>query len=303
MPAVRRLLLPLVALALAGCSGEDAPPSVDPGTLPYFQRLTSSSAAETAPAFSPDGARLVYERNSEIWILEVASRVATRVAARGNHPSWSSDGASIVFVRRDVAGAGLIHRLIRMSLGSGVVDTVSTDSVDVYEPAASPTGSAVALRNLSRVNRVQSLRVVRGDGEDLATLTAGGAWVDTSPAWSPDGAWIAFVRVEDAGTTRLMRVPASGGGIASFVAGDTNGASGPTWHPDGRIFFARAGVISSIAAAGGTVVPYVQGAGFELEPAISPDGKRLVFTTDRTGNTELWMLVDPNGLGSGPYAY
>jgi Tol biopolymer transport system component len=306
VPVARARVLPAIALALAiaggGCSSnEPAPPA--PSNLPYFQRLTGTSVGETSPALSPDGTRVAYERSDEIWVLGVASRSAARVAPRGNHPSWSSDGQSVLFVRRDLDGGGPLHRLVRLHLASGALDTLSADTVDVYEPAAAPLGDAVAMRILSRVNTLQSLRVVGGDGRDQATLTPAGPWVDTSPAWSADGAWIAFVRVDDAGTARLYRVPAAGDLDAAPVGTGTQGAAGPTWHPDGRIVFSRNGVLSWVSPGGGPVSVLVDEESFAVGPTISADGKRLVFSSDRSGNFELWQLVDPAGIGTRTYLH
>lgn len=291
----------LVLVAAGGCSnGATPPPAVPPEPL-HFQRLTGTPASESAPALSPDGVRVAYERDNEIWILEVATRSARRVAARGNHPSWSADGAALLFVRRDLDGGGPLHRLVRLHLASGVVDTVSADSVDAYEPAAAPLGAAIALRTLSRQSTLQSLRVIRGDGGARATLTEPGAWVDTAPAWSADGAWIAFVRLENGGQSRLLRVPAGGEADPVLVADGGAGASGPAWLPDGRILFSRGGVISSIPAGGGPVSVFVRGDGFALDPTVSADGRRLVFAWNRGDNFELWQVHDAAGLGAGPY--
>lgn len=292
----------VLALA-AGCSSNEQPPPLAPGTTPYFQRLTGTPVGESSPAFAPDGVRVAYERGDEIWVLDVTTRAASRVAARGNHPTWSANGASLLFVRRDLSGGGPLHRLVRLHLASGAVDTVSADSLDAYEPAAAPVGDGVALRVLSRVDTRQTLRVLAGDGDDRATLTSAGAWVDTSPAWSMDGAWIAFVRLDDAGTSRMMGVAASGDRDATPLTGAGLGLSGPAWHPDGRIVFSRAGVLTAIAPAGGPGEELVRGNGFALAPTLSPDGRRLVFATDRTGNFELWQLVDPGGIGRGPYLF
>ena len=246
LPAIALVL----AIAVGGCSSNDpAPPA--PSNLPYFQRLTGTPVAETSPALSPDGARVVYERSDEIWVLVIANRAAARVAPRGNHPSWSPDGQSVLFVRRDIDGGGPLHRLVRLQLASGALDTLSADTVDVYEPQAAPVGDAVAMRILSRVNTLQNLRVVAGDGSDQATLTPAGPWVDSSPAWSADGTWIAFVRLAQDGVPRLYRVPSEGEVDASVVGVGTNGAAGPTWHPDGRIVFSRNGELSWVSASGG----------------------------------------------------
>src|SRR5688500_11661349 len=268
---------PAIALLLAiagsggGCSPDERPTSVTPSNLPYFQRLTGTPVAETSPALSADGSRVVYERGDEIWVLTVATRAAARVAPRGNHPSWSADGQSVLFVRRDLDGGGPLHRLVRLHLASGGVDTLSADSVDVYEPAAAPAGDAVAMRILSRVNTLQNLRVVAGDGADQATLTPAGPWVDTSPAWSADEEWIAFVRLDQAGVARLYRVPAEGKIDATVVGNGTAGAAGPTWHPDGRIVFARNGVLSWVTPPGGAVSVLVDEESFAVGPTISAD--------------------------------
>jgi TolB protein len=208
-----------------------------------------------------------------------------------------------VFVRRDIAPAGLIHRLMRVALAGGTLDTLSADSVDAYEPAASWTSAAIALRQLSRVNRLQTLRVVDGGGATLEVLAEAGMYVDTTPAWSLDGASIAFVRVEASGAGRLMLVPANGSRAASAVNAAGDVAADPAWMPGGRLVYARAGTISWIEPGGAVPHVLIDGDGFELAPTLSPDGTRLVFTTDRAGNRELWMLVDPAGIGDGPYRY
>ena len=297
-----RLLVPAILLLLAGCSANDEPAPTQNEDAPWFQRLTTSSQAEVSPAFSPDGARLVYELAGAIHVLDVATRTSRTIVPQGNHPSWTADGSGIVFVHRDVAPAGLIHRLMRVSLESGVLDTLSADSVDAYEPAASTTSSAIALRQLSRVSRLQTLRVVGLDGGTLEVLTGAGTYVDTTPAWSPNGASIAFVRIEATGIERLMLVPADGSRAANPLTAAGDVVADPAWAGGGRIVYARAGTITWIEPGG---LPHVliDGEGFELAPTVSPDGTRLVFTTNRTGNRELWMLVDPAGIGDGPYRY
>ena len=180
MNRLHRLAPLALSLLLAGCSSNEEPAPTAPVDAYYFQRLSNSPEAEVAPRFSPDGTQLVYERAGAILVLELATRAARTVAPQGNHPSWTADGAGIVFVRRDVAPAGLIHRLMRVSLASGAVDTLSADSVDAYEPAASTTSAAIALRQLSRVSRLQTLRVVGADGATLEILAGPGTYVDAT---------------------------------------------------------------------------------------------------------------------------
>jgi Tol biopolymer transport system component len=299
-----RLLALALAVLLAGCSANEAPaPTAPSDDAPQFRRLSSSPEAEVAPRFSPDGAQLVYERAGGLRVMDVATRTSRVLVPQGNHPSWTSDGSAVVFVRRDIAPAGLIHRLMRVALATGALDTLSADSVDAYEPAASPTSAAIVLRQLSRVSRRQTLRVVDASGATLEVLAEAGPYVDSTPAWSRDGASIAFVRVEASGAGRLMVVPANGSAAASMLRAAGDLVADPAWMADGRVAYARAGTISWIAPGDASVHVLVEGDGFELAPALSNDGTRLAFTSDRTGNRELWMLDAPGGIGAGPYRY
>jgi len=300
---MKHLAALVLALLLVGCSSNEAPPTTASADAPWFQRLSNSPEAEVSPRFSPDGTQLVYERAGSIRVMDVASRASRVLVPQGNHPSWTKDGSAVVFVRRDIAPAGLIHRLMRLALAGGTLDTLSADSVDAYEPAASSTSAAIALRQLSRVNRLQTLRVVDGGGATLEVLAGAGTYVDTSPAWSRDGASIAFVRVDASGAGRLMLVPANGSRAASAVNAAGDVVADPAWMSNARIVYARAGTISWIEPGGAVPHVLIDGDGFELAPTLSPDGTRLVFTTDRAGNRELWMLVDPAGIGDGPYRY
>jgi len=111
------------------------------------------------------------------------------------------------------------------------------------------------------------------------------------------------VRLDQAGVARLYRVPAEGKIDATVVGNGTAGAAGPTWHPDGRIVFARNGVLSWVTPPGGAVSVLVDEESFAVGPTISADGRRMVYSSDRNGNFELWQLVDPAGIGTSTYLH
>jgi dipeptidyl aminopeptidase/acylaminoacyl peptidase len=103
-------------------------------------------------------------------------------------------------------------------------------------PRVSPDGWTVvfvATRPDREQNRNQShLYRVSVDGGDPVRLTFDGS-VNTAPAFSPDGRWIAFAsnRVDD--TLQIYVLPTAGG-EARRVTALRLGARGPVWFPDGK---------------------------------------------------------------------
>ena len=65
--------------------------------------------------------------------------------------------------------------------------------------------------------------------------------------------------------------------------------------PDGRmIVFDLLGDIYTTPITGGSATRITSGSGFDGQPRFSPDGKRIVFVSDRSGSENLY-LVDPDG--------
>jgi Tol biopolymer transport system component/imidazolonepropionase-like amidohydrolase len=64
---------------------------------------------------------------------------------------------------------------------------------------------------------------------------------------------------------------------------------------DGKtIVFDLLGDIYTIPITGGQATRITSGSGFDGQPRFSPDGKTIVFVSDRSGSENLW-LVDPDG--------
>src|SRR5438034_7796699 len=68
--------------------------------------------------------------------------------------------------------------------------------------------------------------------------------------------------------------------------------------PDGKtIVFELLGDLYTMPIAGGTATRITSGPGFDSQPRWSPDGKRIVFLSDRSGAENIW-LCDPDGSQS-----
>src|SRR4029077_15008132 len=66
-------------------------------------QITASEKPVSDPAWSPDGRRLAFVRDEEIWVVEADGSRLTRAVARpgrGRDPRWSPEGLRIAFLSR-----------------------------------------------------------------------------------------------------------------------------------------------------------------------------------------------------------
>ncbi len=153
--------------------------------------------------------------------------------------------------------------------------------------AISPDGSELVVGSLSQ--RSIGLFVRKLDDPQL-TLLAGTASASASVAYSPDGAWIAFVR----GTT-LMKVPHNGGSAVTLAQG-VNAIGGLAWGEGDQIVFGRGGTTGR-GASSLWLVPASGGEPRQLtridslkeiahgSPTFMPGGRTVLYsrTDARTG--------------------
>jgi len=137
------------------------------------------------------------------------------------------------------------------------------------EPSWSPDGKFIAYTTDERGNLDIVVQPVRG-GQEI--WVADSRADEAQPAWSPDGARLAFVSARDHD------------GRLSIILG----MSRLGWYMNGK-----GGDIFLVPALGGTPVKLVENGYY---PAWSPDGKEIVFQSNREGSWDLWTISLEGGL-------
>ncbi len=187
--------------------------------------------------------------------------------------------------RSSAVEAGAIHAVIplpeKLDLQGEAIPELSPDGQAIlFSPDPDPK-SQVWLRPLSSA---QARPIPGTEGAEFAF-------------WSPDGRSIGYFAEK-----KMMRIDV-GGGTATTICADVEGARGGTWGRDGTIVFSggRNAGLSRVPAAGGspeslTAPDSKRGDTSHRWPYFLPDGRHLVyFATPNTGDTGALFFASLDG--------
>jgi serine/threonine protein kinase len=179
---------------------------------------------------------------------------------------WERD-YQLVWFDRDGKETGTVDAPMKVNIGEDL--------------SISPDGKRLA------VKRNQNLWVVELEKGTALRITS---TFSQMPVWSPDGSRIAYSE----GTSGLTVKPANGSGDAEGLLPGANFPS--AWSPDGRfIIFVRRGVktrmdIYALPLFSDRKEYQILNSPFnEQTPSFSPDGRWLAYTSDETGNYEIYV--------------
>jgi len=239
-------------------------------------QLTASEKAVSDPQWSPDGRRLAFVRDDEVWVVEADGSRLTSVAAKpggGRSPRWSPDG----------------HRLAFLSRRRGWTQVWLIDAPVPRRgrPATEP----------------KPPRPV--------ALTASGVDVDAFE-WAPDGSRLAVMALfapEIDETAQIALVDAAGG-PPRIIAGEDSFDVGARWVNDGSLLYLSDAdgwfQVVRLTADGHDRIVLTDGerehgdpsGGIGSAPLPSPDGSRFVHVEVHDGLQDL--VVGQIGVGEEP---
>jgi Tol biopolymer transport system component len=253
------------------------------------------------PVWSHDGTRLAFSSDRgnplgsdyNVWVLDVASgnlRQLTRDPAEDFMPSWSPDD-------REIAFASTRGGVWIVGVADGQERRLATPQGRIDAPSWGP-GGQIVYYNARNASSLETNGTVLTGTENAAPFRV--SW--SSPTdfyYVGDGkirkrsinggpaqtvAFTATLPVTKVSYTRRKR------DFDSIAPRQTLGIVHPVISPDGtQVAFAALNDIY-VMPVGGKPVNLTNDGAFDTDPAWSPDGSRLLYSSDKSGNQlQLWM--------------
>jgi eukaryotic-like serine/threonine-protein kinase len=283
------------------------------------RRLTTDPAADTLPVWSPDGKEIAFLRDHPGGGTNVYSVLPSGGAERkladfriGGGPSariaWSPDQRWIVGrpdMSEDLARNGN-WALYLIPLGSGTPRRLTEAKAPDIDLAPSFSPDGLHLAYLACVN-------FSGHSCGVKVLELGADYMPAgrprhlanarqlrSIAWSRDGASVVY-DTNTRGSWELWRVSVDGGAEPERLEMAGDHSRQPAIAPAGdRLAFERASQGLSVykLRARGEPEPILVSTAWDYNPQFSPDGRRIAFSSGRSGDVEEIWLASADGSGA-----
>ncbi len=262
------------------------------------RKLTNNSVPDADPAWSPDGSKIIFGKmGTGISAVNINGTNEVNLTSGPNDikPSWSNDGTKIAFVRRGTTANGIY---LMDSAGGNQLRILSDNPNQpgrnehddpAWQPVAQTPNTVIISGRIARSGESLSGVSVALTGSITATATTNALGEYRFENLSKVGSYTITPTLANhvfIPTRRLFTDP-SENRIADFSAGQT--CATPGCRVNGRIVFER-GSDLYLSNADGTGVTLLTTGGINTDPAFAPDGKSVLFRSDRAGNYEIYRI-------------
>lgn len=280
--------------------GDSAPPV----------RLTRSPGAFAGwPVWSPDGHRIAFIRcagdKGTIYVMPAVGGTERKLTEPHSCPGsfdWSADGSLLAFDDKDSPDGSNGIFLVSVQTGERRRLTTPASLEQDSEPRFSPDGRTVGfVRNHNVI--VGDIFLVPLDAGEPRRLTFVNSFVP-GLTWTADGSEIVFSATSrEMGNNSLWRVNVHGGAAEKVKELAGVNASEPVLsRQNHRLSYQVLTTNSNIweirlaVLTGGQVSrrKLISSTRTQETPQYSPGGKKIAFTSDRSGSSQIW-LCDSDG--------
>jgi serine/threonine protein kinase len=268
-------------------------------------RLTSDPAADFCPVWSPDGQKVAFIRYSEtgtadVFIVPAFGGPERKLLTLGSNVrfpprwDWSTDGKFIAYADKTSKDEPSKIFLISPDNLARHALTSPAEAWD-FNPVFAPDNQSVAfVRQSSPLSSdIYIVPLMGGEPRRLTfenTLVAG-------LAWTTDGREIIFSSTPDTRNGSLWRIQASGGAAERVDIAGYNAIWPQISRRGNRLGYVQTSgdmniyrmEVSDKVVSKDPPTKFIASTRFDITPQFSPDGGRIAFSSDRSGQTEIWM--------------
>ena len=268
------------------------------------RRVTNDSAGDTFPVWSPDGMHLAFIRRGKGIVIADRQGGSERfiTAAYPTFLVWSPDGGHLVYCdwaqpRDRIA---LYSADARTGVHRQITDPPAGSTGDIYADFSNDGKRLAFARCLSGSCDIYT---IPSEGGAVRQLFRVGAQL-SGITWSPDGRTIVFSsRLGE--QYQLWQADANGQGNPRPIAVAGDDARFPRFGRNSsgssRLVYEQhindSNVWRLTPDSGGVASEprrLIASTRLDSSPQVSPDGRKIVFVSDRTGFSEIWT-VDADG--------
>jgi TolB protein len=220
----------------------------------------------------------------------------------------SADGRYLAFLDHSNGKSNVAIRDLRTGQNRRLTSAVSGESGGAEPPAVSPDGGSVAYGWSTDAETF--VRIIGTDGGKPKSFLMPFASGVEDLTWSPDGRRLAAVLFNKDRTQQIALIDAATGAVTQLQSTGLRYPWLGGFSPDGRFlaYSARpakalpddtSADVYAISLDGPQEWSVVEGAGDDKNPVWTPDGKAIVFVSDRSGANGLWAVRVQDGKPAG----
>ncbi len=278
--------------------------------------ITNDSSQNYQPAFSPDGNSIAFistrssrsgmikiggafgfdfrTNGGDLWVAPALGGAARRLAEDANYPAWSPGGQKIAYV----TGLESHRSIMELPAGGGTPTPLlpsAASSWEIRRIQYAPHGQWVSFETTD--DQVMLIPAKGGQPHSLVYAM--------SHVWDPSGKRLYYLHRDSAGGTRLLSVEVDEetgrtAGEAHTVSVTTgllrdvsiaeDGKNIALSELEGSMNLTRLPLKADGSGPAGPEEVLTSGHVIDRWPAVSPDGQRIAFGSDRMGTAQIWIM-------------
>ena len=261
-------------------------------------------------AFSPDGQLIVFRSERDgggLFLMGSTGESVKRLTNLGYNPTWSPDGAKIVFATESVElpyTRAVISQLWTAEIANGRTQKIYDG--DAVQPSWSPNGKWIAFWGLPKGSGKRVIWIVSASGGNPIEITNDN-YINWSPTWSAGGKYLYFSSSRG-GSMNLWRVKIDEGSgktlspLEPVTTPSTFSAMAKMSHDGKKMVFVTSDIRDNLyklnfnpgtEKVNGEPIAVTKGSKQFSYPSVSPDNQWISVSS--TGQQEDIYIMRPDG--------